>query len=95
MWWEFWLPVTDWFERSRHDWNGVSRRRPIGDSICCNWFAMLSRMWMSCIPIGCMSTLFSNWEIERRNLGLGHSAFSVWGSNEPNSLGKIVSPGGP
>jgi len=86
------LPDFDWSWRSRHDWNGYSRWRPVGTCKWFNCFERFSRRSMSWKPAECGAWFFS---IERRNRCIGQSTFSESGLNGPNWLDKIVSPGGP
>ena len=98
-WGEWILPVVDRSCKSRQDWNGLSRRRPRGDSIWYNCFSRWPRIVSNCIPITFGSILLNFSPVaapaERRCRGKSDSNFSDWGSNEPSSLGNSVSPGGP
>lgn len=93
--WEFQLPVFDWSWRSRHDWNGFSRWRPVGNSILFNWFDIVSNMWINWNPTGFDWICSSSFSIERRNLRKDPSPFSVSWSNEPSLFVNKFSPGGP
>lgn len=90
------LPVLDWSRRSRQDWNGRSRWRPVGNSMSCNCFDICSKMWINCEPIGFDGIwLSSNCPIERRKRTKDQSLFSASCSNGPSLFGSRLSPGGP